>query len=236
MKLPADHDWNDLGEPEFWTEVPAGDALCFAPHPDDEVIGPGGALGLHAARGDRVRVVIATDGRSGDPERRFSASPEQLAEIRRAESAAGLAELGVHDAIHWGMPDGHRLTEADIEGLVRRICAECEAFDPGVVYLPWPGERHGDHRALSVAVVRALRRIDFGGLIFGYEVWTPMTAEIVLDLAPIAAAKRAAIARYESQVGYADYERTIFGLHAYRSLLLKHGVGEFEAYCRMQLD
>jgi len=36
--------------------------LCVAPHPDDEVIGCGGALALHAARGDRVRVVVVSDG------------------------------------------------------------------------------------------------------------------------------------------------------------------------------
>src|SRR5262245_56829881 len=74
--------------------------LCFAPHPDDEAVGPGGTLCLHARQRDPVRVVIATDGVAGDPERRF---PELgYAERRRAESRAGMARLGVHDLVFWG--------------------------------------------------------------------------------------------------------------------------------------
>jgi LmbE family N-acetylglucosaminyl deacetylase len=43
--------------------------LVFAPHPDDEVLGCGGALALHARRGDHVRVVVVSDGGAGgDPQ------------------------------------------------------------------------------------------------------------------------------------------------------------------------
>ena len=39
--------------------------LVFAAHPDDDVLGMGGTLCLHAAeRGDEVRVVCVTDGSS----------------------------------------------------------------------------------------------------------------------------------------------------------------------------
>jgi N-acetylglucosamine malate deacetylase 1 len=41
---------------------PPGPVLVVAPHPDDETIGPGGALARHADRGDDVTVVVATSG------------------------------------------------------------------------------------------------------------------------------------------------------------------------------
>ena len=39
----------------------------IAPHPDDEVIGAGGTLALHARQGDRVHVLVAFDGAAALP-------------------------------------------------------------------------------------------------------------------------------------------------------------------------
>ncbi|MFK7743149.1 MAG: PIG-L deacetylase family protein, partial [Planctomycetota bacterium] len=54
--------------PVLWRKPPHGRVLVFAPHPDDEVAGPGGILALHQQNGDAVRVVVTTDGTNGDPD------------------------------------------------------------------------------------------------------------------------------------------------------------------------
>ena len=62
--------------------------LVLAPHPDDEVLGCGGAIARHAAAGDDVHVVVVT---RGSPEFCTSAMIEE----NRMELAAAHAILGV---------------------------------------------------------------------------------------------------------------------------------------------
>ncbi|MGK0657973.1 PIG-L deacetylase family protein, partial [Methylococcus sp. S2T] len=58
---------------------PSRPAIVFAPHPDDEVFGCGGAIMLHVSNGDPVRVVGTVT--------RFSVpSPSQPAPARRTGS------------------------------------------------------------------------------------------------------------------------------------------------------
>lgn len=218
-------------DPERWQSPPRGRVLCFAPHPDDEVIGPGGTLALHRGQGDPVRVVLATDGTAGDPDGHYDAA--SYTSRRRDESRAGLAELGVDDVVFWGYPDSCVVAESDLEGIARRVEAEVASFAPAVVYLPWAGERNSDHRALHAAVSRALLRVGFDGMALGYEVWTPMDPDVVLEITTVIERKRAAIRRYETQLRYVDYEHVICGLSAYRSLLFQKGRGHAEAFRRI---
>ncbi|MDA0374990.1 MAG: PIG-L family deacetylase [Planctomycetota bacterium] len=217
---------------EFRVAPVPGPVLCFAPHPDDEVIGPGGVLARHVLQGDAVRVVLATDGTAGDPDRRFG-TVDELRAHRREESRAGLAELGVIDVVFWGYPDGCVVTADDVEGIARRAAEDLSAFRPRTVYLPWSGEGHSDHRALHAGVCAALDRLDFDGEALGYEVWTAMDPDVVIDTTAAEGRKRNAIRRYATQLAYVDYEHVIFGLNAYRSLAFQAGRGFAEAFERL---
>ena len=110
--------------------------LCVAPHPDDEVIGCGGTLALHAARGDAVRVLLVT----GSAE-------------RVAESRAAAAQLGVADVRCLDFEDGRLGAAYDLVGRRREECAE---VSPELVYAPSAFEHHPDHLACHRAVVSAL--------------------------------------------------------------------------------
>ena len=75
--------------------------LVIAAHPDDEVLGMGGTIALHAVeRQDAVRIVCVTDGSStqypGDAEKRAQ---------KEEEARAAAAELGVTNYVHLDLPD-----------------------------------------------------------------------------------------------------------------------------------
>ena len=127
--------------------------LVLAAHPDDEVLGMGGTIALHAAvRGDEVRIVCVTDGSStqypGDDERRERKSEE----ARRAAAA-----LGVSDYLHLDLPDMRLDTLPHVE--VNRVVEEqVSAVRPEVVYTAHP-DVNRDHRAIFDSVAVATRPV-----------------------------------------------------------------------------
>lgn len=129
--------------------------LVVAAHPDDEVLGCGGAIARHCAEGAAVSVLIMADGvgsRTGGDDAAHSRALS--ARKRSADRAAEI--LGVHEVtlLSYGdnRMDGVELLDVvqDIEKLVRE-------FAPGVVYTHHGADVNVDHRIVHDAVVAACR-------------------------------------------------------------------------------
>ena len=92
-------------EPEWLRDVPRGRVLAFAPHPDDEVAGPGGCLALHARAGDPVRVVVALPVSRAylDAHRRFAPAAREAYRARLAELPSRLSNTAVIDLASKGL-------------------------------------------------------------------------------------------------------------------------------------
>lgn len=125
--------------------------LVIAAHPDDEVLGCGGSIAWHAARGDQVHVAIMAQGlfSRGTP-----AEAEQAA-LRSACKNAN-AILGVASLECFDLPD-NRLDSLDLLDIVQQVEALVQRHQPGVVYGHWSGDVNIDHRLLHEAVVTACR-------------------------------------------------------------------------------
>ena len=127
--------------------------LVIAAHPDDEVLGMGGTIAMHAVvRQDAVRIVCVTDGSStqypGDAEKRAQ---------KEGEARAAAAELGVTDYVHLDLPDMRLDTLAHVE--VNRVVEDqISDFEPTIVYTVHP-DVNRDHRALFDSVAVATRPV-----------------------------------------------------------------------------
>src|SRR5690349_2943907 len=79
------------GRDQFMTKADTrGGILCIAAHPDDEVLGCGGVLALHAQSGEPVTIVIACEGES------LRYGPDgvgQSSHIRRAAEKLGCTSV-----------------------------------------------------------------------------------------------------------------------------------------------
>jgi LmbE family N-acetylglucosaminyl deacetylase len=179
--------------------------VVFAAHPDDEVLGMGGTIAVHAAvRDDAVRIVCVTDGSStqypGDTAKR---------EQKQEEARLAAAELGVTDYVHLDLPDMRldTLAHVDINNVVEEHVRDLE---PQVVYTPQP-DVNRDHRELfdSVAVAtrptpgRSVRRL-FTYAPMSSSEWTPAAVDWFVpnwfvDVTETIDRKLAAFAHYETE-------------------------------------
>lgn len=208
-----------------------GRALVFVPHADDDVLGLGGTLTKYADAGDVVKVVVAYDGLAGDPEGRYE--PEVLRALRQDEARRGGAHLGLSDYEFWDQPEGHMPGPSQLAEAAARVVRLLDDFKPDVVFAPHIGECHLDHHVLALVVRMGLINAAFEGRSFGYEVWTPLVAEVVVDITAVNERKIAALKEHASQLEYNDFVHKALGLSAQRSLFLPKSARYGEAFCEL---
>ncbi len=206
------------------TQVGKGVVLVFAPHPDDEVFGCGGAILRHVAAGDPVHVIIVSDG--GYPPGNDQ-DQEEYVRQRKRESKAASKVLGYGSPIFWDLPD--RSLEYG-EKMVRRVMEAISDLDADLVYAPSIYEMHPDHRVLGMVVVEAVRRGNKSLKLAMYEVGIPLRPNLLLDISDLVEKKREAMACFRSQLKVQDYDDHILALNRFRTYTLPKDVLAAEAY------
>ena len=205
-----------------------GKVLVVAPHPDDEAIGPGATLALHNKLGDGVVALFVTSGVHGDLSESMSAAEYVKTRRREAENSAKV--LGIGKTVFWEYPDSMVVTQGDMAGVVERMVQLLEEENPDVIYAPHLGEQHSDHHLVGLMVQQALEGWDGTARAFGYEVWSPLDADIAVDVEETYPVKLDAIRCYASQLEHQDICSSVEGLNRYRAVLLPPGGVVAEAF------
>jgi LmbE family N-acetylglucosaminyl deacetylase len=204
--------------------------VVLAPHMDDEVIGCGGTLYRHIQKGAEVTVVYLTDGRygskqlsmlSGEDRRKYQA---ELIEIRKAEAQLAMNTLGIQKGIFLDAEETKLAASAEVYKQVQHIL---HAVRPDIVYLPFFWEAHPDHSATSQVLLAATDGTALQFECYGYEVWTPLFPNVLVDIQEVIDVKRQALQQYRSQLADNNYLHTALGLNAYRSILLLEEHSQF---------
>ncbi len=124
--------------------------LCIAAHPDDETLGVGGTLALHAEAGSEVAVLIMSEG-----------EVEKLDETPRCDTRRDCAlqaakVMGVSDVVFHDFPD-QRLDAVPFIELIKVVEAALATYRPTVVYAHHGGDANTDHQMVFKAVYAACR-------------------------------------------------------------------------------
>lgn len=126
--------------------------LVVAAHPDDEVLGCGGAIARHSAEGDAVHVLILAQGIAS---RTVADSAEQLVRLRDAADKANKV-LHVSSLTFKEFPD-NRMDSVDRLDITKTVEEHICNLKPRVVYTHHAGDLNVDHRRTHEAVMTACR-------------------------------------------------------------------------------
>lgn len=218
--------------------------LVFAPHPDDETLGCGGTIALHAGAGDNVRVAVVTD---GGRSRAFGLTRDQIVTLRRAEAESALAELqprsggesGMIDLEQWAFPEGE-WSAPDVTARIRDLLAQ---FKPDVVYTVSRIDFHPEHKAVARCLAQAMAsgdKISLDVRVRVFELQVPLTPVLVNRLAfvgTVESSKDLALAKYTTQQGsfawLPRHRKYLLALHRTRTAVEAFWEMDARRFCRL---
>lgn len=132
--------------------------LVVAAHPDDEVLGCGGAIAKHTQQGDVVHVLIMAEGAtSRSLQRDREKVKNQLSALavaaQQASEILGVQSLKLHD-----FPD-NRMDSCDLLDVIKVIENKISQYQPDIIYTHHSSDVNIDHSLIHKAVVTATRPI-----------------------------------------------------------------------------
>jgi len=212
------------------SDLPRGKVLVLAPHPDDDILGCGGAICKHKKSEDHVRIVFLTDGSGGGREIRLTSSERKKLVVEREEEARQAAEIiGAKDLEFWRYRDNELISSGAI---IRLLSNLIERFSPEIIYVPSFLDPHPDHWETAKVFALALKELkDFKGRIFSYETWLPLYANRIVIINAEIKKKTEALRQHKSQLDCREYLEGITGLNRYRGGMFgagKYAEGFFE--------
>jgi len=187
---------------------PLGRRLLFiSPHPDDEVLGPGGTLIRSLAQGCEVCVVYLALGREGRSQTTL-----------RDEALSVAQEFGF-EARFLNFSNGQ--IPVDGAGL-KEFSSLVGAFRPDTVFTPFFLDDHDDHRRASEIILRAHEAglLDCNFEVWGYQVYTALPGNVIVDISDVREEKEKAIRMYRSEAKVRDWAHWALGLNAFNSRYL----------------
>jgi len=189
--------------------------LVVAPHPDDEILGPGGTLLRRKSEGGTVGWLVVTalaSSKNADLERKRT----REIEIENARTALG---INAKDSWFLNYPTT-RLDTVPMGDLVTAVSQVIQDFEPEEILVPFWGDAHSDHRIVFDAVAACTKwfRYPFIKRVLAYETLSETDASIghrdsfdpnvFVDISDWLDEKIRVLKCYESELGEFPFPRS----------------------------
>ena len=184
--------------------------LVVAAHPDDEVLGCGGAVRKLLMDGCKVDCLILAEGLTSRVKERDEMPEDKLNELRKnAHDAAKI--IGFDNLFFENFPD-NRMDSVDLLEVIQVINGYVEQLRPQVIFTHHHGDLNIDHRITYQATLTACRPLEGSPVKEIYSFQVPSSTEwnfpyhrnvfspnMFVDITKTIEEKIAAMACYESE-------------------------------------
>ncbi len=149
--------------------------LVVAPHPDDEILGPGGTLLRRKSEGGTVGWLVVTAMASSQvvDQRKIQARQKEIDNVRSG--------LGIDQKDTWFFNYPTTLLDTiPLRDIVMSISRAIREFEPEEILVPFWGDAHSDHRVVFDAVAACTKwfRYPFIKRVLAYETLSETDASI----------------------------------------------------------
>ena len=199
--------------------------LVIAVHPDDETLGCGGTLLKHKANGDEIHWLIATDIKESEGYG-ISTIKKRNKEITKIEDLYGFTSVNKLDL------STTKVDTYSVSVLVSKISSVIDRIKPDIIYLPFKGDVHSDHKYIFDAAYSCTKvfRYPFIKKIYMMETLSEtefslstkedsFVPNVFVDISEYMDRKIEAMKIYESEMGdhpFPRSERNLRALATYR--------------------
>lgn len=198
--------------------------LVIAAHPDDEILGAGGAILRHIDKGDKVFWLIVTNifESQGFSKVRIAKRQEEIEQVAK--------EVGISKVYKLDIPT-MSLSDEMLGELVQKISKVFHEVCPETIYTLNRSDAHSDHRILSDAVMACTKafRYPFIKQVLMYEClseteFAPAFPEktfipnYFIDISDHLDKKLSLLSIYESEMGEHPFPRSIENVKALATL------------------
>ena len=184
--------------------------LILSPHPDDDVFGCGGSLGLYP-KSTKISAIYFSDGTRGTKQ---GQKDQGLKGIRQKEAIKSGKLLNIKEQIFLGLPDGKfSVTKKNTAVLLSYL----KKISPDIIYLPFFLDTNTDHQEACRIFYHTCKELKNNIKLYSFEIWNPIFPNRLIDISKKVSEKRLAIRAHCSQIGSRNYEKAIMGLNQYRA-------------------
>ena len=152
--------------------------LVVAVHPDDETLGCGGTLLKHNDEGDEIHWLIATEMKKSDgfDESIIEKRNDEINKIKKLYNFKTVNQLNISTAM---------VTEASESDLINKISSIIIKIKPNIIYLPFKGDIHGDHRGIFNAAYSCTKSFRYPFIKKIYMMETLSETEFAISYLPM---------------------------------------------------
>tara|TARA_X000001036_G_scaffold40854_1_gene32870 strand:- start:137 stop:823 length:687 start_codon:yes stop_codon:yes gene_type:complete len=127
--------------------------LIVAAHPDDELLGCGGAILHHLYQGDKVRVTIVAEGLTSRESK--NKSNQDTVELKNITKSI-CKKIGIKELDFLDFAD-NRLDDYNLLDVIKPIEKIINTFKPEIIYTHHYGDLNKDHQIVNRAVMTSAR-------------------------------------------------------------------------------